>query len=242
MTNSIKAHFQTAEELLGAPDRELERVLLRYVALITQDKMRRMATRDGTVTELFGLGGYEYSKKSAVEKRIGRAWKALENADLIEEPDPDNGKNGFRVVSEAGRTVNTDANFAAAMLHSRFRRDMFHASLPDAAWNAFQARDYDTAVFEAFKWIEISVRKKGGFAETDYGVRLMQKAFDPNNGPLRDKAATKGRREARLKLFEGAFGELRNPKAHQDPKITDPLVAVEEMMTAGALQRIVETA
>jgi hypothetical protein len=93
-----------------------------------------------------------------------------------------------------------------------------------------------------FKWVEIAVRRKGGFADTDYGVKLMQKAFNPSNGPLRDKAALSGRREARLKLFEGALGELRNPKAHQDPKITDPLIAVEEMMTAGALQRIVETA
>ncbi len=43
-------------------------------------------------------------------------------------------------------------------------------------------------------------------------------------------------------LFTGAFGELRNPKAHGDPTITDPLVAVEEMMAVGTLQRIVDNA
>jgi hypothetical protein len=112
-----------------------------------------MATRDGTVTELFGIGGYNYDagKKLAVERKISRAWRALENANLIEEPDADNGKNGFRVISAAGRAVNTDENLAAAMLRTRFRRDMFHASLPDAAWNAFEAGDYDTAVFETFQ-------------------------------------------------------------------------------------------
>jgi hypothetical protein len=46
----------------------------------------------------------------------------------------------------------------------------------------------------------------------------------------------------RCELFTGALGELRNPKAHQDPTITDPLVAVEEIMTAGALLRIVDRA
>jgi hypothetical protein len=34
----------------------------------------------------------------------------------------------------------------------------------------------------------------------------------------------------------------KNPKAHGDPTIIDPLVAVEEMMTAGALLRIVDRA
>jgi hypothetical protein len=34
----------------------------------------------------------------------------------------------------------------------------------------------------------------------------------------------------------------RNPKAHGDPTITDPLVAVEELMAAGMLQRIVDAA
>jgi hypothetical protein len=50
------------------------------------------------------------------------------------------------------------------------------------------------------------------------------------------------RRERRCELFTGAFGELRNPKAHGDPTIADPLVAVEELMSAGMLQRIVDAA
>jgi hypothetical protein len=70
----------------------------------------------------------------------------------------------------------------------------------------------------------------------------MTKALDPNNGPLRNKAATLGRRQARQSLFEGAFGELRNPRAHGDPTITDPLIAIEEMMVASALLRIVDSA
>jgi hypothetical protein len=55
-------------------------------------------------------------------------------------------------------------------------------------------------------------------------------------------AGGRSRREARRDLFKGAIGELRNPKGHNDPTITDTLIAVEEMMTAGALLRIVESA
>ena len=125
---------------------------------------------------------------------------------------------------------------------SKFTRDMFHPALPDAAWNAFAIGDYDTAIFEAFKPLEVAVRTKGGFGTTDFGAALMKKAFDPDSGPLRDKAAPRGRRIARCELFTGAFGELRNPKGHNDPTISDALVAAEELMAAGVLRRIVDNA
>src|SRR5258708_36181793 len=79
-----------------------------------------------------------------------------------------------------------------------------------------------------------------GITGSEYGVALMKNAFDPKSGPLTDKSAAPWRREWRCELFTGAFGELRNPKAHGDPTITDPLVAVEEMMSAGKLQRILD--
>src|SRR5262245_2816222 len=197
-------------------------------------------TREGAVISLFERGGYDcpHGTKVEVQKVVGRAWKRLEDSDLIEEPDPDNGKNGYRVVSQKGRAALEGTDFAAAMTRNAFTREMFPL-LPDAAWNAFRVGDYDTAVFESFKAVEVVVRKKGNFAETDYGQALMAKAFDPSNGPLRDRAGSPSRRNARQKLFEGALGEIRNPKGHSDPSITDTLTAVEEMMTAGTLLRIV---
>jgi hypothetical protein len=102
-------------------------------------------------------------------------------------------------------------------MRTKFTREMFHSSLPDAAWNAFSVGDYDTTIFEAFKSLEVAVLNKGGFASTDFGAALMKKAFDP-------------------------VGEIRNPKGHNDPTITDTLIAVEELMTAGVLRRIVDNA
>ena len=76
-TNAIFGPFPTPDHLLGAPEIELERALLNVVADATDDPMRRMASRDGVVNELFRLGGYDYSKKSPVQKAINRA---LENS------------------------------------------------------------------------------------------------------------------------------------------------------------------
>jgi uncharacterized protein (TIGR02391 family) len=244
LTNIIIELFPTADRLLEATEVEVERVLLRLVIDVAKDQMRRWVTRDGIVIELFGRGGYAYDhgKKLAIEKAVSRAWKTLEKADLIEEPDPDNGKNGYRVATNSGRAAIAVVDFEAAKVRSMFARSMFHPALPDAAWNAFRVGDYDTAVFEAFKSVEVAVRKKSKFAEADHGNMLMTKAFNPENGPLTDMAAPQSRREARRDLFKGALGELRNPKGHNDPTITDTLIAVEEMMTAGALLRIVDSA
>ena len=223
---------------------EVERTLLRHVVEYCADGMHPMVTRDSTSNRLFDTDGYPYSAeaRAGIARVIGRAWKALDDAGFIEEPDPENGKNGYRVPSAEGKSAHATTDYVGLRMRSKFTRDMFHPALPDAAWNAFVAGDYDTAVFETFKSLEVAVRTKGAFASTDFGAALMKKAFESGAGPLRDKAATPSRQKARCQLFTGAFGEIRNPKAHNDPTITDASVAAEEMMAAGVLRRIVESA
>jgi uncharacterized protein (TIGR02391 family) len=240
--NVIIAHYPTIEQIRVAPELEVERVLLRAVVEYCADGMHPMVTRDAIPTLLLEADGYAYNAqaRSDLGRVIARAWKALENAGFIEEPDSYNGKNGFRVPSAEGRQAQKATDYIGVRMRTKFTREMFHPSLPDAAWNAFSVGDYDTAVFEAFKSLEVAVRTKGGFSNTDFGAALMKKAFDPNSGPLRDQAATRNRRLARCELFTGSFGEIRNPKGHNDPTITDTLVAVEELMTAGMLRRIVD--
>jgi len=218
--------------------------LLRAVVEYCADGMHPMVTRATIPTLLLEAGGYAYNAqaRSDLGRVIARAWKALENAGFIEEPDSYNGKNGFRVPSAEGRQAYKATDYIGVRMRTKFTREMFHLSLPDAAWNAFSVGDYDTAVFEAFKSLEVAVRTKGGLASTDFGAGLMKKAFDPDSGPLRDQAATRSRRVARCELFTGSFGEIRNPKGHNDPTITDTLVAVEELMTAGMLRRIADNA
>ena len=223
---------------------EVERILLRYIVEYCADGMHPTVTRDSISNGLFDTNGYPYSAKARadVARVIGRAWKALDDIGFIEEPDSYNGKNGFRVPSAKGKSAYAVADYVGARMRSKFTREMFHPALPDAAWNAFTVGDYDMAVFEAFRSLEVAVRTKGGFASTDFGAALMKKAFAPDTGPLCDKAAPRHRQKARCELFTGAFGEIRNPKGHNDPTITDALVAAEELMSAGVLRRIVDGA
>jgi hypothetical protein len=89
----------------------------------------------------------------------------------------------------------------------------------------FRRGDYDVAVLQAFKEVEIAVRKaanvKGaGYADSEIGVPLMRKAFHPDSGPLTDKNLITAEREAEMHLFAGAIGHAKNPPSRRDFAIT----------------------
>ena len=80
----------------------------------------------------------------------------------------------------------------------------------------FRRGDHDIAVFQAFKEVEVSVRKaantKGaGYSDSEVGTNLMRKAFHPDTGPLTDKSLVPAEREAEMHLFSGAIGHAKNP-------------------------------
>ena len=87
-------------------------------------------------------------------------------------------------------------------------------------WALFLQGDYDTAVFRAFKQVEIAVRKAGGYGEKDRGTDLMRKAFHVETGNLADPKKQTAEKQALSDLFAGAIGYLRNPVSHRDIDFT----------------------
>jgi len=67
-------------------------------------------------------------------------------------------------------------------------------------------------------------------------VRLMCSAFHPDNGPLTDRGAERGEREAMGSLFSGAIGTFKNPISHRSVNYDDPILAAEAVLLADLLR------
>jgi uncharacterized protein (TIGR02391 family) len=151
--------------------------------------------------------------------------------------DPDQSASDAIFVTRIGHRVSSegpDAFYAT----ERLQRGL-HPAIEAEARPQFLIGKYELGVFAAMKAIEVRVRKLGGFAETDIGVDLMNKAFGPN-GPLRDGAMTPGEAEGTRALFAGSYGVLRNPPGHREVDYDDVAEAAEAVTTASLLMRILD--
>lgn len=97
---------------------------------------------------------------------------------------------------------------------------LFHPIIIKKAYLALTRGEFDTAVFRAFKAVEVRVRELSGLPSELVGTALMRRAFDPHSGPLTDKSAPKAEREARSHLFTGAIGSYKNPHSHRNVELT----------------------
>jgi uncharacterized protein (TIGR02391 family) len=97
---------------------------------------------------------------------------------------------------------------------------LFHPIVMKASYSALTREEFDTAVFRAFKAVEVRVRQLSGLPSDLVGVPLMRRAFDVDGGPLMDPKAPKAEREARSHLFTGAIGCYKNPHSHRDVELS----------------------
>lgn len=184
---------------------------------------------------------YDYRGRRELQQElansISAAWNWLKVNGLL---CSDTGANpAFDRVTNLGRQV-ADANGVRGMLSEELLPSAFlHPTLLRDARPLFMQGRFDTAVFEAFKALEVTTRAAGNYGADRIGVPLMSAAFHPDEGPLTDRTLERGERVALMNLMTGAIGSYKNPASHRKVEIQRD-EAREMIILASHLLKIVD--
>lgn len=230
------------------------------------DLIRRAGMTPVVIVKNLGTEDEERLETEAQLLNSNEAYFALEDplyeGDHVEMPDP-RGGTAVKVVNELEQNP-LPSNMAAAFGGSsgytkvvwgkaqparqapvrRLDLQRLHPEVVSSASTLFADNQYDSAITEAMKSVEVRVRQLTGLDLS--GAPLMQEAFKPKSYAL-DVGVEQGRsgedeREGFFYLFRGAMVGIRNPKAHELARGNDPDEALEVLALASLLHRRLDIA
>ena len=155
----------------------------------------------------------------------------------------------FERIARAARNVGQLAELAvgeseaigeSSAIHPFDERNI-HPAIALVSMKLFDNGHYAQATFEAFKYIEKTVRSVSGIKET--GFKLMMNAFDEKGPKIRltdlktisDTDEQIGFRH----IFAGTMSGIRNPRGHDN--LVDPIdVCLDHLSVASVLLRKLE--
>jgi uncharacterized protein (TIGR02391 family) len=233
MIKALVSIFPDPEQVLQLSPDELAWVILEILSSMTEDELRQLANHNTFVTH----ATRPYTRlQGDVKKVLVEGWAWLQRECLIA-PHPDRSADSFMLTRKAKQIASrTDmeayrrGNLLSGMLHPLIERE---------SKSAFLRGEYETAIFNAFKEVEVAVRNAGGFTFNDLGVPLMNEAFKVNVGPLTDRALPEPEQIGLRNLFSGAIAYYKNPGSHRHFP-TDPVEVAETLFFASLLLRIVQ--
>jgi len=136
------------------------------------------------------------------QKAFLEAWSFLEREGLLAAALPnDMGIYKYWFITRRGEKYKTHTDFEAFRKVTLFPKEFVHPDLARDLYPLFLHGDYETAIFKAFKTVEVKVRDAvqkvdPSFSANLIGTRLMNAAFKAEGGPLTDIEENPDERQA----------------------------------------------
>ena len=185
------------------------------------------------------LRDYPHEHQNDIRYALVEALVWLKNEGLLAE-DPGQRSPDFLFITRRGRRVKKSTDLEAYRKANLLPKELLHPVMVDKVWPLFSRGTYDTAVFQAFKEVEVAVRDAEKYTEEDCEIKLMEKAFDPKTGKLTNTTQTEDEKQAALALFTGAMGLYKNPPCHRNINFTAEKAA-EAIIFANHLLKLVNS-
>jgi len=184
------------------------------------------------------LRNYSGDKYAEIAEAMTEAWIWLER-ELMLAPTPGKERN-WLYVTRRGKELATAGDIGKYKRGNIIPPNTLDPILASKVVHLFIRGDYDTAVFQAFKELEIRVRSASSLPQELIGTDLMRSAFHTDTGKLTDMTRPKAEREATSHLFAGAIGLFKNPSSHRDVNWDEPIGCSELIYLANHLLRMVD--
>lgn len=236
--SSYKEFFPPPETVLELEPEELAPFVLQFLSNTGDGKLNMHNFSLASGDDFTTWAGSDLRDQNELRRRLIVAWRWLER-ELFIAPQPGNVDWSF--ITARGRQLLESLDFAAYQKGALLPSEGLDPVLVQKVKPAFIRGDYDVAIFQALKEVEVRVRTKAGLSDSNIGVSLMRTAFNPTTGNLTDQNMDGGERTARMELFAGAIGCFKNPASHRDVSYSDPREAADIIHLANQLLRVVES-
>jgi uncharacterized protein (TIGR02391 family) len=248
MYTSLSSLVPSADDLLALDVEELAGVLLTHLnscGINSGDSV----VQNGLISQhnfLRNLEGHpEYpGRQPEVNRALMEAWSWLQGEGFLI-PDAHQPASWF-FLSRRAQRLKSPTDFTEYQKANLLPKGQLHPLIAAKVYPAFLRGEYDTAVFQAFREIEIAVRRAGRFPGDLVGTKLMRDAFRPDTknptaalGPLTDTTLPVAEQEGMSSLFTGAIALYKNPQSHRNVP-TEATNAAEVIVFASHLLRIVD--
>jgi uncharacterized protein (TIGR02391 family) len=250
MSISIKSLVPNADDLLALEVEEVAAVLLVHLASFGVGSNTGIVSQGRFSPYNFFLTLSQHPeyprRQDEVNNALMEGWSWLEREGLLVR-DANQSSSPWFFLSRRAQLLKSREEVTAYRHSNLLPKAQLHPLVANRANAAFLRGEYDTAIFQAFREVEVAVREAGGFPAESVGTKLMRDAFRPLDpekptaaaGPLTDKTLPLAEQKGMADLFAGSIAMFKNPTSHRIVK-PEPAEAAEVIALASHLLRMVD--